>query len=552
MTDNKDIRSTYSVIIVGGGPTGLVLANLLGKSGVSTLLVEANAATVSEPRAVSIDDESLRVVQQVGLIGEVCSEIVSGYGSEYLGPDGRQFLKVKPLAKPYGHPRRNAFRQPVFEAQMRDGLGRWDCVDTLFECRVASFEERADTVLAKLDFANGRSIDVEASFLVGCDGSWSSTREAIGSTLAGSSLNEKWLIVDLEDCPSASPETMVFCDPARPGIMLPGPRNTRRYEFKLLPGEDPDVVFSDEGVAALLAAHGPVPGSRVVRRTVYHFHARIADCWGRGRVWLAGDAAHLMPPFAGQGMNGGIRDAANLAWKLTMVVKGLIGPGLLATYEQERRTHIGLMIQLALRMGSIFGPETRLKGWLTRTAFRVMSVWPAAKAYFAEMKYKPAPRFERGFFLDQQLSRNGLVGRMMPQPTLSSHGGVMLDDLLGEGFALIAVDLPSGFVNNLVKNASWPGVYWDACIDRKIEVSTKDAPELAAYSGQVLLVRPDRYVVAAISVAQADDVFRQLRKLMQSTWPDRDSHKSGRANSAEAPSLSENHDSAWVFSRSPA
>ncbi len=222
----------------------------------------------------------------------------------------------------------------------------------------------------------------------------------------------------------------------------PARANTRRYEFKLLAGETDEQVLAEPMIAQLLATHDAVPGSRIVRKTVYHFHARIADHWGRGRVWLAGDAAHLMPPFAGQGMNSGVRDAANLAWKLAAVTAGWAGPKLLESYERERRGHIQDMIQLALRMGAIFGPRSLLHGWTTRLLFRSLGLWPAAKRYFAEMKYKPSPRFDGGFLLVSQLSRRGIVGRMLPQPPLpGAASGVKLDEMLGEDFALLGINV---------------------------------------------------------------------------------------------------------------
>lgn len=504
----------YAVTIIGAGPTGLMLANLLGQAGVRTLLVEANPATVSEPRAVSIDDETLRVVQQIGLIDIVRAEIVSGYGSEYLGPDGKQFLKVKPTAQPYGHPRRNAFRQTVFEAQLRDGLARFACVETRFERRVETFTELADGARVQMTRADGTDEEIETDFLIGCDGSWSTIRQTLGYTLAGDSLDEHWLIIDLKDSPADCAETIVYCDPHRPGIMLPGPRDTRRYEFKLMPGETDADVLSDEKIADFLTTHGCVPGSQIVRKTVYHFHARIADRWGRGRVWLAGDAAHLMPPFAGQGMNGGIRDAANLGWKLAMVAAGRIGPKLLETYERERRTHIAQMIRLALRMGAIFGPRTELHGHLIRGAFRLLGVWPAARSYFAEMKYKPAPRFDHGFFLERQLTRRGIVGRMAPQPVLPArHGGRKLDDLLGDGFALLAIDIDADRLKALSL-----GERWDALIERRVDLLSAEVPEFAGHAGRILLVRPDRYVMARFGEAEAPAVQADLDRLLRETW----------------------------------
>jgi 3-(3-hydroxy-phenyl)propionate hydroxylase len=508
------VTASYSVAVVGAGPTGLVLANLLGKAGVRTLLIEANAATVAEPRAVSIDDESLRVVQALGLIDEVGSEIVSGYGSEYLGPDRTMFLKVKPRAQPYGHPRRNAFRQPIFEAQLRQGLARFAAIETRFECQATSFEERGDGVIVDLRHADGTTDRIRADYLIGCDGSWSKTREALGYVLAGSSLDERWLILDLEQSPAASPETMVYCDPRRPGIMLPGPRDTRRYEFKLLAGETDEQILADDRVADLLASHGAAPGSRIVRKTVYHFHARLADHWGRDRVWLAGDAAHLMPPFAGQGMNSGVRDAANLAWKLAAVIAGRIGPGLLDSYERERRGHVEEMIRLALRMGAIFGPRTTLHGWVIRSLFRLLGLWPAAKLYFAEMKYKPAPRFAGGFLLESQLSTRGIVGRLLPQPRLATRGDARLDDALGNGFALLGIGVDPQLVATLSLGAGW-----DTLVERRLALAESDAESLSAYAGRLLLVRPDRYVMALFAPAEADRIAAELTALLARSWP---------------------------------
>ena len=508
--------NSFAVAIIGAGPTGLVLANLLGQAGIRTLLVEANAVTAGEPRAVSIDDESLRVVQQMGLLEVVDAEIISGYGSEYLAPDRTMFLKVKPQARPYGHPRRNAFRQPIFEAQLREGLKRFPCVETRFRCRAEAFVEEADGVRITLKGPGETSDSVAVDYLIGCDGAWSPTREALGYKLAGSSLDERWLIIDLEESPSSSPETMVYCDPRRPGIGLPGPRLTRRYEFKVLPGESDAEMLSDATIAQLLGTHDAAPGSRIIRKTVYHFHARIADHWGRGRVWLAGDAAHLMPPFAGQGMNGGIRDAANLAWKLIEIVQGRLGPLLLHSYERERRDHVRQMIRLALRMGAIFGPRSRLHGLVIRAVFRVLGLWPGGKSYFAEMKYKPAPRFGGGFLLEPMLSRRGIVGRMLPQPAVAvpgRAGEVPLDALLGNGFALLGVGLDPAVVRTLSL-----GPAWDALLGERVSLRAGDVPDLAIHAGTLLLVRPDRYVMARFTPGEAAGVARSLARLRESTW----------------------------------
>jgi 3-(3-hydroxy-phenyl)propionate hydroxylase len=324
-------KAHYSVVIVGAGPTGLTLANLLGAYGVDVLLIERNPATVAEPRAVSIDDESLRTMQAAGLIDAVLPEIVAGYGSEYFSRRGRMFLKVQPTDQPYGYARRNAFRQPILENQLRQGLNRYSNVTTLFSCSLRSFTETPGSVRAELQ--GDVSSIVECDYLVGCDGASSNVRTQLGIELKGKTFAEPWLILDLENAAVPNRNTFVCCDPARPYIALPGPNQTRRFEFKLHPYEKAEDMLRPEVVSELLTRGGTSPDSRLTRTCVYRFHARVADKWSSRRVFLAGDAAHLTPPFAGQGMNSGVRDAHNLAWKLAYVVAGRLGPRLLDTMK---------------------------------------------------------------------------------------------------------------------------------------------------------------------------------------------------------------------------
>ena len=521
----------YPVIVIGGGPTGLTLANLLSRYGTRALLVERNSTTVQEPRAVSIDDESLRTMQAAGTIDAVLPGIVAGYGSEYYTPAGRLFLKVEPREEPYGYPRRNAFRQPLFEAQLRQTLDGSACADTLFGWAMRRFDQDATGVVVTLEDATGAERIVRCDYLVGADGARSPVRGALGLTLDGETFEEKWLIVDLEDSPIASKETIVFCDTRRPCIALPGPNLTRRFEFKLLPGENPEAMVDQATVQALLASHGAHPDSRICRKTVYTFHARLAPTWSNGRVFLAGDACHLTPPFAGQGMNSGIRDAHNLAWKLAWVSAGRAPARLLDSYESERRAHVGEMIQLALRMGRIMGPRNRTVGYATQTAFRVMGLWPTCRDYFAQMKYKPKPRFEAGFILPDHLgARRTMVGRLLPQPRIVRQDGcqVLLDEALGEGFALIFFSdaMASTFDTErwavlaglqpkilIVKTegvADHPSIHMETVID-------SDAVILKAAGGQkdrILLIRPDRYVLTTFLSAEADERIGQLSLLM--------------------------------------
>src|SRR6266481_6087968 len=215
-----------------------------------------------------------------------------------------------------------------------------------------------------------------------------SSAKNLGSSSAGPHSANAGSSLDLEETRDHTRDTKVFCDPARPCLSLPGPDRTRRFEFMLHEGETEPEVTSTEFTSKLLSRHGE-ENTPLRRSRVYTFHARMADRWREGRIFLVGDAAHLTPPFAGQGMNSGIRDAHNLAWKLAAVLDKRAGPGLLETYEQERKDHVWQMIQLALRMGQVMSPKTWMRGFLKQSAFRLLSVVPPERAYFAEMKYKP-------------------------------------------------------------------------------------------------------------------------------------------------------------------
>ena len=244
----------YPVIVVGSGPIGLTLLNLLGTLGVRSLVVERNLTTVQEPRAVSIDDESLRTMQAAGVVDEVLRFVVAGYGSHYYSPHRICFAKVEPTGRPYGYPRRNAFRQPILEGQLKDALARFDGVDTLYGWRLDRYEQSAERVTLDLIGPADEKRQVTCDYLVGCDGAASPVREQQGVKLEGTTFDERWLILDLENNENTTKHTEVFCDKRRPCITLPGPDRTRRFEFKLVEGgEGRGLAGPGDGRAA--AAH---------------------------------------------------------------------------------------------------------------------------------------------------------------------------------------------------------------------------------------------------------------------------------------------------------
>jgi 3-(3-hydroxy-phenyl)propionate hydroxylase len=532
-----------SVVVVGAGPTGLTVANVLGLAGLDVLVVERNATTVQEPRAVSIDDESLRTMQAIGLIDRVLPDLVLGYGSHYFTRHGRCFAKVLPQTREFGYPRRSAFRQPLLEAQLRAGLERFDNVEAWFNYEVTGLERDKEGVRLQVRHGDGNQGTVWCDYLAACDGGRSTVRKHLGIKLEGSTFAERWLIVDLEGNQDPFPHTKVFCDPQRPCLNLPGPHATRRFEFMLFEHESDEAAVEPEFVRKLLEAHGIAAGSATISRArVYTFHARVATRWSESRIFLAGDAAHLTPPFAGQGMNSGIRDAFNLGWKLAAVLSGKAGAGLLRSYEQERKPHTWQMIDLAIQMGRVMMPKGRLPASVVQLGFRALGLCPPARNYVTEMKYKPKPRFMEGFFVpDGKGIRRTLAGRMFPQPIVMRPDGklTLLDEALGAGFALVAFgqsperalarwgqpvweklsvrrvgiySLPCSLPHQTVK----AGILDAAVVDSERAV----AATWKGYEGQLLVLRPDRYVLGAFPESEPEAAAEAIERLLAATWSD--------------------------------
>jgi 3-(3-hydroxy-phenyl)propionate hydroxylase len=525
------LRRDWPVIVVGAGPTGLTLASLLVRYGIEVLVIERDDTTVQEPRAVSIDDEALRTMQAAGVINDILPDVVLGYGSHYYSPLGKCFLRVQPATLEYGYPRRSAFRQPLLQARLRDHLTTQAGACLWFNCELVGMDQRDDKILLQVRGANGLVDQVSCSYLAACDGSKSFVRRTLGIDMSGSTFRERWLIIDLEHTNDPTRDTKVFCHPARPAISLPGPHGTRRFEFMLHDHEAEADALDSDNIARWLRLYGNDDTSPLVRKTVYTFHARVAERWSDGRVFLAGDAAHLSPPFAGQGMNSGIRDAHNLAWKLAFVLQGRLGPELLETYAPERRPHAWEMIRLAVRMGYVMMPRNWMAALAMDAGFRLLSFFPAVRDYFAQMKYKPKPKFRQGFLVR---SNHDLIGRLFPQPVVRTDcGEMLLDEFLGKGFALLALpgtppeslaQLPNDLLGPLDVRTVLilaPGdstgaipTGFDVAIDFDNQISKLLGPQPAGF----LLLRPDRYVAAFLAADELARAAAGVEELMAGTW----------------------------------
>lgn len=511
------------VLIVGAGPTGLTLANVLGQDGIRVALVERKPGTVTEPRAVSIDDESLRTMQAVALDAEVMRDVVPGYGVHYMTrKGGRCFGRVEPTASEYGFPRRNAFRQPLFEATVRGGLNRFASVRQFFGHELETFREDKDCVTATVRPASGIPIAIRARYLVACDGGRSPVRDMLGVKMIGSTFRSRWLVIDTEKDNDPFTQMRVYCDARRPVIDVPGPHGTRRFEVLLHPHESAEDAMTGERTSEWLRPFRGERHTHIVRKTVYTFHARVAERWRVGHVFLAGDAAHLTPPYAGQGMNSGIRDAHNLGWKLSAVLQHRLPAPALDSYELERRKHAWALIRLALNLGRVMAPSSRLSAWLWQSFFFVVAHIPPLRDYFLQMKFKPKPHFTEGLLGPADyLGRASLRGRMLPQPRVAFNGGLQpLDTLIGPRFALVHYGPCPATARPRPSHPLWDRLEacvvwilpehdgsgsrqlaqagWRVCVD--IDGSLRES--LATHTGRTIVLRPDRYVAGSFNTGE--------------------------------------------------
>jgi 3-(3-hydroxy-phenyl)propionate hydroxylase len=342
----------YDVAIVGYGPTGATLANLLGLLGLRAVVIERERSLVLQPRAVHFDGEIMRVFQAAGLAQALVPHVRPSGGMRYVSPSGVVMVERQPALGegPHGWANNYLFHQPDLENALRAGVARHPSVDVFKGVTAREFlEEEALVRIATT------GPEVAARWLVGCDGARSVVRQAIGSEHEDLGLHQPWLVVDVvlaRDVDLPYP-TVQYCDPARPVTLVNVTGRRRRWEIMLMPGDQAERMSDPDTVWRLLAPWIRPDDARLERSAVYTFHSLVATHWRRGRLLIAGDAAHQTPPFLGQGMCAGIRDAANLAWKLERVVRGKSAPSLLDTYESERKPHARRFIEEAVRLGGI-------------------------------------------------------------------------------------------------------------------------------------------------------------------------------------------------------
>jgi 3-(3-hydroxy-phenyl)propionate hydroxylase len=506
-----------AVAVVGAGPVGATAANLLGLYGVETLIIDRETDVIDYPRAIGIDDESLRTFQTIGVVGDVLRDAIQNVPLKFFDAKGNCLADMLPTSRDNGWYKRNIFMQPTAEAALRHGLRRFPHVHQRYGTELRSLEQDAQGVTLRLADDHGEAHVVRADYVIAADGGRSPIRTQLGIPLQGSTHDRKWVVIDCADDPLDAPYTALHCDPRRPYVCARLPYDHRRWEFMLFPGEDADEMLDPGRVSDLLRYHVDDPDSiKVIRARVYTHHSRIAARFVQGRVALAGDAAHLMPPWAGQGMNTGLRDVTNLCWKVAAIVNDRAAPSLLKTYEQERRSHAKAMIELSTVFGRIVSPTLRPATWARDRLLRAASLAPAVKQWTLEMRFKATPYYRAGFRTPEPpRTRVPSVGRMFVQPTVQGADGARqrLDDVLGSWFAVIGFDADplaalgdSGLaalarlrphVIKVLPSRAGQRRHEEACVLSTTVVEDVDNELRAWFQARgrsVAVIRPDRYL----------------------------------------------------------
>lgn len=478
----------YDVAIIGLGPTGATLANLLAQQGLQVLAIDREAGIYPLPRAVHFDGECMRVFQSIGVADALQSQIRPSPGMKFIDSEGRLLIDWSRELQvgPMGWYPSYRCHQPWLEQTLRQKLSEYAGVDIRLKQEMLECAQVSNGVELRIkDIATGEVLQEKARYVVGCDGARSAIRGLIGASLDDLQQSEQWLVVDVvlnHERPDLGDYSIQYCDPSRPGTYVRGVGMRRRWELMLMPSDDPATITQPENIWKLLSRWVTPDEATLERPALYTFRAVVARGWRRGRLLIAGDAAHLTPPFMGQGMCAGIRDASNLAWKLGAVIRGDAGEELLDTYETEREPHAREFISTAVRLGQVIQTTTP-------EVLRQREEEFAQTQFFATPQPPLGPGAHEG---------GALGGRLMPQAVRAD--GSRTDDDTGYAYSL--------FVSPDALDAA------KTLVEGVMPIMAVTEPVLAKWmekSGIVAaLVRPDRYIAGAAATVS------ELEQLVQS------------------------------------
>jgi len=495
--------SAYDVAVIGYGPTGVTAANLLGAMGLRVVVLERDAEIFARARAISTDEEVVRIWQRIGLADRLKRDMLAERPLDFVDADGRTFLSACPTPRGHGHPPQMLIYQPALEQVLRDGVDRHANVEILLRHECLRLRQDAEGVeLTVVGTADDSVHRVRASYVIAADGGSSLTRAQLNIGYEGKTYEDRWVVIDTKMLkPWPDHDRLRFrCDPARPAVDCPTPLGHHRWEFPILPGDDETYLTTDEAVYQMVSRYGISRDSiKILRATVYSHHVRFAARFRAGRVFLAGDAAHAMPPWIGQGMAAGVRDVANLCWKLDAVLRGELPETVLDSYEAERKPHVTEITKRAVFVGRIITERRPAVTRVRNSGLRALGRVPGFGNWLQDSQWIPVARYSAGF---QARPRTKASGRQIPQPWVTGPDGerVRLDDALGGRWLLLHGGLP-------VPQPAWerldvPSLTVTPAGTRPAEGTVVDSDGvllawMAEHRVTTLALRPDAYVYAA-------------------------------------------------------
>ncbi len=433
---------SYDVAVIGYGPTGATAANLLGRLGLKVLVIERDPDVYNRARAISTDEEVMRIWQSVGLADRLQRDMLPDRPLTFVDADNVPFIDLKVHPRGAGHPPQQFLYQPAVDQVLREGVQRFSSVDVLLEhecLRVHPQDDRVELMLADLQTDSLKR--VHAGYVIAADGGSSPTRGQLGVGYTGRTYSERWVVIDTKVLREwdGHDRLRFHCNPARPTVDCPTPLGHHRWEYPARTGELEQDLLRGEAIWKVLNDQGITDENvEILRAVIYSHHVRVADRWRVGRIFLAGDAAHAMPPWIGQGMSAGIRDAANLCWKLAAVVKGQAPESLLDSYQAERKPHVTEVSRRACRTGRIITERNRAKAVVRNHLLRNVLRIPGLSARLDKFTWIPDARYRQGFLTS---ARHRAAGWQIPQPWVTDADGsrVRFDDVLGGGWAIVHI-----------------------------------------------------------------------------------------------------------------
>ncbi len=483
--------STYDVAVIGYGPTGATAANLLGRLGLKVVVIERDPDVYGRARAISTDEEVMRIWQSVGLAERLQADMLPDRPLTFVDADGEPFIEMKIEPRGCGHPPQQFLYQPAVDHVLRDGVARFPNVDVLteHEClRVLAKDDEVELLVA--DLRADTLTRLSASYVIAADGGSSPTRGQLGVGYSGRTYAERWVVIDtkVRKVWDGHDRLRFHCNPERPTVDCPTPLGHHRWEYPARAGEDEQKLLCEDEIWRILGTQGiTAEHVEILRAVIYSHHVRVAERWRVGRVFLAGDAAHAMPPWIGQGMSAGVRDMANLCWKLAAVVGGQAPQSLLDSYEAERKPHVTEVTRRAVLAGRLITERNRVVANIRDRVVRGLSHLPGVLNAFQKLLWIPDARFVDGFFAD---APHRAVGWQIPQPWVIDDKGatVRLDEVLGGRWSVLHTDAEPGGAGA-----------WAALGVPLIHISEPRLDRwLRRKKAAAVVVRPDGFIYAAV------------------------------------------------------